>query len=301
MNASSMLQRILAVVVAVTASNGLPVSSTVILFATASTAEAETGDNLTPVEPKRWRGRYVSPSERRANPAQRLRRRHERTPDAFEPGVHPAWARLEVIDSEGRPMFDPRVMDVSSTVRYADRDQLLGMNISIIREMHPQPIMTVNTKVYAVTLKEAGWRRSVNVFVDVGVREYEREWFDAMKGRIVTIVDGIGYPDNTSMSETLRVKLAEFGTVQKIVFGNDGKSTSNLTFEGRLTLRETWSSFLGRQLHLVLENSFVILATAIATGVVTILLSVFHTRLRCPSRSSIHRTRKAGGKSSGKR
>ena len=191
-------------------------------------------------------------------------------------------------------MFNPKTMAASSTVRYAHRDRLLGMGIAIWRGMHPQPIMTVNTKAYSVTLKEGGWRRAVNVYVNVGAREYEKEWFDAMAGQMVTISDETGYPDGASISEQLRVEQTAFNPVQTMVIADDGKQTSQLTYEGRLTLLETLPSFLFRQLQLVLENSFLILATALATGVVTILLSILHTRLNLPS--AVPGTRKAGGR-----
>ena len=42
--------------------------------------------------------------------------------------------------------------------------------------------------------------------------------------------------------------------------------------EGRLTLRETIGSFLRRQFTVVLENSFMIAATALATSAVTVML-----------------------------
>ena len=274
--------------------------SCAIISCVRATSEAQTSDDLTPVEPKKWRGRYVSPSERRATPSQRLRRRHERTPDPYAPGSNPDWARLEVIDSEGRPaFFDQNVMVASSTVRYADRDRLLGMDIMIVRKIHPQPLMLINKKAYAVTLKEGGWRRSVNVFVNVGTREYERDWFNAMPGQIVTISDNFGYPDGAYLSETLRVERATFGKVQTTVIGNDRELTHKVAYEGRLRLRETWPSFLYRQWQRVLENSFLIVATALVTGGVTISFSMIHTCLQ--RRNSVIRTANSRRKSRNRR
>ena len=67
-------------------------------------------------------------------------------------------------------------------------------------------------------------------------------------------------------SETFRVEEASFGTFQHIEVADDGSTASRRGYESRLTLRETIPSFLGRQLRTVLENSFVIAATALAAG-----------------------------------
>ncbi len=238
-------------------------------------------DSVSAVEPRRWRGRYVSPAERQATPAQRLRNRHKQRPDLLAPDVNPEmWARLVVVDAQGRPMFEPNGMAASSAVRYADRDRILGMEVEILRGFHPLPVMTVNLKAYPVTLYEQGWRKTATVYADVGARKHEQEWFDALQGRVATISHIPGSSENIGPSITLRIGAASFGTVQKIVVGDDGPPTPHVAYEGRLELRETWSSFLSRQTNAVLESSFLIVATGLASGVAMLLLTILHGRLK---------------------
>ena len=227
----------------------------------------------------------MSPAERRANPAQRARGRPERRRDPFAPDNNPElWARLVVVDSHGREMFEPKSMEASFSLRYAHRDPLVGMDITIWRKMHPQPVMTVNNKIYPVTLKEGGWRRVAEVTADVGQREFEREWFTALEDQTAILSDLPGYPEGAGASETLRVERASFGRFQRIVVVDDNSTVSRAGYEGRLTLRETIPSFLGRQLAIVLENSFVIAATALAAGGVGYLGNVLRDRRRVPER-----------------
>ena len=196
-------------------------------------------------------------------------------------------------------MFEPRSMEASFSLRYAHRDPLVGMDITIWREMHPQPVMTVNNKIYPVTLKEGGWRRAVEVIADVGHRDFEKEWFAALEGRIAILSDLPGYPEGAGASETLRIEEASFGTFQRIVVADDGSTSSRAGYEGRLTLRETIPSFLGRQLMIVLENSFVIAATALAAGGVGWLVAVVRDRQKRPVHE--HRTQRARRKSTKRR
>ena len=176
-------------------------------------------------------------------------------------------------------MFEPAGLASSELLRYGDRNRVLGMDVDIWRNLHPLPVMTVNEKAYAVTLREEGWRKTVNVYADVGARQYEKEWFDALQGRVVTLANFPGSLEGVSEAVTLRIKKTAFGRVHKIVVGDNGRTDSHTAHEGRLELRETWPSFVSRQMVAVLENSFLIVATAFATGLVTLLLTLLHGRL----------------------
>ena len=199
-----------------------------------SETEPATQNDLPVVEPKAWRGEYVSPSERQGNSAQRRRNRQERDPDPYAPDNNPElWARLVVVDDKGRPMFPPQALHDSMKVRYADRDPMLDLGIDIWNGMHPQPIMTVNRKVYPVTLEENGWRTFAVVYANVDQREYEKEWFDALQGQTVTLYREPGYPVGVSNYETLEVEKATFGKVQTMVVQENGNIAYSMDYEGR--------------------------------------------------------------------
>ena len=186
-----------------------------------------------------------------------------------------------MVDRQGREMFHPHVMQASFGLRYSERDRRLGMNIAIRRGFHPQPIMTINEKVYPVTLEERGWRNAVRVYADVGAREFERDWFDALNGRIVTLSGRhAANPQRPAEVQTLRVQNASFGTYQRDVVADDGSTASHAGYEGRLVLRETIGSLVRRQLMLVVEDSFVIAATALAAGVVGYVMALLPARRR---------------------
>ena len=126
---------------------------------------------LRSLTPRRYRGAYVPPAG------------HGAGPDPFAPGPDsPYWVRLEMTDPEGRKTFHPRLIEVASQLRYEHRNLALGLDLRIDLDMHPQPFMTVNEKIYPVELDLSGWRLVAYVTADVGTREFENAWFAAFAG-----------------------------------------------------------------------------------------------------------------------
>ena len=109
------------------------------------------------VEPRRYRGAYVPPVG------------HGAGPDPFAPGPNsPYWVRLEMVDLEGRKTFPPVVVEVASQLRFEHRNPALGLDLRFDLDMHPQPFMTVNEKIYPVDFDVSGWRKVAYVTADVG-------------------------------------------------------------------------------------------------------------------------------------
>ena len=83
---------------------------------------------------------------------------HGAGPDPFAPGPDsPYWVRPEITDPEDRKTFHPRLVEVASQLRYEQRNRALGLDLRIDLDMHPQPFMTVNEKIYPVEFDLSGW------------------------------------------------------------------------------------------------------------------------------------------------
>ena len=199
------------------------------------------------VEPRRYRGPYVPPTEDGAGP------------DPFAPGPDsPYWVRLEMTDTQGRKTFPPRVVEVAAQLRYENRNPDVGLDLHVDLEMQPQPSMTVNEKIYLVEFSFSGWRLVARVTADVGLREFESAWFAAFADQ-TAVVSGLPATSAvTGDSAEFRVEEASFGPSQTTVVLDDGRTTSRVGYAGWLTLRETFGSFVAREWSLVLQESLFI-------------------------------------------
>ena len=225
-------------------------------------------DSPSVVEPRRYRGPYVPPGG------------HGAEPDPFAPGPDsPYWVRLEMTSPEGRKTFPPRIVEVASELRYEQRNRALGLDLGIDLDMHPQPFMTVNEKIYPVEFDLSGWRLVAHVTADVGSREFENAWFAAFADQSALVS---GLPPTSAVpgsSAAFRVDEATFGPVQKTVVHDDGRTTSRVGYAGRLTLRETLGSFVARQWGLARQESFVLAYGALIGIVLSLLGNVVAIRL----------------------
>ena len=239
----------------------LALVSTVLVVPVAGAIGAEpSSDPPSVVEPSRYRGPYVPPAG--LGPG----------PDPFAPGPDsPYWVRLEMTDPEGRKTFPPRVVEVASRLRYEHRDPAIGLDLAIYLDMHPQPFMTVNEKIYPVEIDLSGWRLVAYVTADVGSREFERAWFAAFADQTAVLS---GLPPSSAVpgaSAEFRVEGASFGPFQTTVVHDDGRTTSRAGYAGRLTLRETCGSFVSREWGLARQQSFVLAYGTLIGGVVTLV------------------------------
>ena len=225
-----------------------------------ATDPAANSNSPSVLEPRRYRGPYVPPAG------------HGGGPDPFAPGPDsPYWVRLEMTDPEGRKTFHPRLVEVASRLRYEQRNRALGLDLHIDLDMHPQPFMTVNEKIYPVEFDFSGWYLVAHVTADVGTREFEDAWFAAFAQQTALVS---GLPPSTAVPGTsaeFRVEDATLGPSQKTVVHDDGRTTSRAGYAGQLTLRETFGSFVTRQWGLALQQSFVLAYGALIGGAVTLL------------------------------
>ena len=225
-----------------------------------ATNPAASSDSPSVVEPGRYRGPYVPPAGR------------EGEPDPFAPGPDsPYWIRLEMTDPEGRKTFHPRLVEVASQLRYEHRNRAIGLELQIDLDMHPQPFLTVNEKIYPVEVNLSGWRLVAHVTADVGERKFEDAWFAAFVQQIALVS---GLPPSMAASGTpveFLVTDVAFGPLQKTVVHDDGRTISHAGYGGRLTLRETFDSFVSRQWAVAVQQSFLLAYGALITGVLSIV------------------------------
>ena len=225
-----------------------------------ATDPAASSDSPSVVEPSRYRGPYLPPAGR------------EGQPDPFTPGPDsPYWVRLEMTDPEGRKTFDPRLVEVAAQLRYKHRNRAIGPDLQIDLDMHPQPFMTVNEKIYPVEVDFSGWWLRAHVSADVGTRKFEDAWFAAFAQQTALVS---GLPQSMAASGTsaeFRVKDVAFGPLQKTVVHDDGRTTSQAGYGGLLMLRETFESFVSRQWGLAVQQSFLLVYGALIGGAATLL------------------------------
>ena len=204
-------------------------------------------DSSSAVEPSRYRGLYVPPTGL------------DGESDPFAPGPDsPYWIRLEMTDPEGRKTFHPRLVEVAAQLRFTQRNRAIGLDLQIDLDMHPQPFMTVNEKIYPVEVDFNGWRLIARVAADVGSRQFEDAWFAAFAQQTALVTGLASSMAAPGFAVEFRVEDVEFGPLQKTVVHDDGRITSHAGYGGWLTLRETIGSFVSRQWGLAVQQSFLL-------------------------------------------
>ena len=240
-----------------------------------ATDPGASSDSPSVLEPRRYRGPYVPPAG------------HGGKPDPFAPGPDsPYWTRLEMTNPEGRKTFTRRLVEVASQLRYEERNRAFGLDLHIDLDTHPQPFMTVNEKIYPVEVNLSGWRLVAYVTADVGSRKFENSWFAAFADRSAIVSRLPPSVAVAGFSAAFRVDDATFGSVQKTVVRDDGRTSSRVGYAGRLTLRETLGSFVARQWGLTRQESFVLVYGAlisIALSLLFVWLRRRHTSVAVPS------------------
>ena len=250
-------------------------STSVVLPEASATDPGASSDLPSALEPNRYRGPYVPPAG------------HGAGPDPFAPGPDsPYWLRLEMTNPEGRKTFPPRLVELASQLRYENRNRAVGLDLRIDLDMHPQPFMTVNEKIYPVELDLSGWRLVAYVSANVGSREFENAWFAAFADQSAIVFGLSPTFAAPGYSAAFRVDEGSFGPVQKTVVQEDGQITSRVGYAGRLTLRETLGSFVARQWGLARQESFVLAYGALISIVFSLLGNVVALALawRCRRR-----------------
>ena len=234
---------------------------------------ADTGAATAPfqaVNPGRYRGRYVPPAGHGGQPDPRY------------------FTLLEMTDSEGHKTFAPHTVEMASRLRYEQHDPERGLDLRIYLDMHPQPFMTVNEKIYPVQVDFSGWKLVANVKVNVNTRQFEKAWFDAFAGQTATVSPLPAADAVPGSSSTFYVEETSFIQIQRTVVHDDGQTTSRAGYMGSLTLRETFTAFLSRQLQLALHQSIVLTYGAFLGVFVTLIfggLATVARRLWYPQRS----------------
>ena len=159
--------------------------------------------------------------------------------------------------------------------RYREVPKGTEIKVYVLAGYKPKPLMLVERKIYRIQrLSVRGWRRSGQIAVEVeGWRNYEADWFDAMRGVRVNISDP-GLPGPHNEESDYIISESSFGRkIVKLVEENSGNTEVQL-FEGTLDITETWKSAWRRQAAEVLSMGFklLIVPLSVALGAGLMLL-----------------------------
>ena len=185
------------------------------------------------------------------------------------------WVTLEHRDAAGNLALPNKMIAGTYARRYREVPKGTEIKVYVLAGYKPKPLMLVERKIYRIQrLSVRGWRRSGQIAVEVeGWRNYEADWFDAMRGVRVNISDP-GLPGPHNEESDYIISESSFGRkIVKLVEENSGNTEVQL-FEGTLDITETWKSAWRRQAAEVLSMGFklLIVPLSVALGAGLMLL-----------------------------
>ena len=167
------------------------------------------------------------------------------------------WVVLEHRDPQGNPTLPPHLIEGTYGRKYQDVPVGSEINLHVLAGYKPKPLMMIERKIYPIqSLSFQGWRRSGQIAVEVeGWRRHEADWFSAMRGVKLRILDP-GLPGPHNEESVYVVKQTSFEQkVVKLLRGDGGETEIHL-HEGRLDIAETWMSAWRRQAAEILKMGF---------------------------------------------
>ena len=183
------------------------------------------------------------------------------------------WVKVEHRDADGNPMLPKELIAGTYNRRYGDVPHGTEIQVLVLAGYKPKALMLVERKIYEIhRLNVQGWRRIGQIVVEIeGWRDYEGDWFKAMRGVRLQIKDP-GFP--SSNNEDSNYVVSESSIDRKIVtlVSEKGNKSEMKLFEGTLDISETWKSAWQRQsaevLNLGFKNLLLPLLAAVVAGLV---------------------------------
>ena len=168
-----------------------------------------------------------------------------------------SWVTVEHRDPQGNPMLPQYVIEGTYNRKYQDVPVGSEINLHVLAGYKPKPLMMIERKIYPIQrLTVKGWRRSGQIAVEVeGWRRHEADWFSAMRGVKLRILDP-GLPGPHSEESVYVVKQTSFEPKLVKLQDDNGGETEIHLHEGRLDIEETWMSAWRRQAAEVLKMGF---------------------------------------------
>ena len=194
-----------------------------------------------------------------------------------------AWVMMEHRDADGNPTLPKELVKSTYGRRYNQVSPGTEVDAHVLAGYKP-PLMMIERKIFEIHRLSVirGWRRSGQIAVEVeGWRGYEAEWFEAMRGAKVHILDpGLPGPHNDEADYVV----SETSFDRKIVTQLDeqgGKSEVKL-HHGTLDITETWKSAWLRQRAEILNLGFKLLLAPLFAAVGAGLALLWMDRLANP-------------------
>ena len=118
-------------------------------------------------------------------------------PGTPEPSSDLRWVTVEHRDADGNPSLPKELIASTHGRRYAEVPPDTKIKATVLKGNKPNPLLLVERKIYEVhRLAVRGWRRTGRITVELPLwRRYEADWFSAMQGAKLDIVDpGLSAP-----------------------------------------------------------------------------------------------------------
>ena len=212
----------------------------------------------------------------RSTGTQRHNRPRTGRPPTQEPQTTLRWVAVEHRDADGNPSLPRELIASTHSRQYAEVPPDTEIKGTVLKGNKPNPLLLIERKIYEVhRLAVRGWRRTGRITVELPVsRNYEADWFIAMQGARLDILDpGLSAPHQEE-AEYVITKSSFDEKVVMLPAGRQGNSEVPL-FEGALDITETWRSAWRRQSAEVLSMGFKHFMLPLLIAVLAVLVGLW--------------------------
>ena len=167
------------------------------------------------------------------------------------------WVTFEHRDADGNTTFPRELIATTFHRRYEEVPKGTKIKVLVLAGYNPKALMMVERKIYEIhRLSVQGWRRGGQITVEMeGWRQHEVEWFNAMRGVEVEVLDP-GLPDTQNVKANYIVANSSFQRKFVALVGEGGSRNEIQMHQGTLEITETWRSAWRRQETDVLNKGF---------------------------------------------
>ena len=152
------------------------------------------------------------------------------------------WVLMEHLDPDGNVVFPRNLIENSANRRYADVGSDTKLYGKLLTAHRPKPIFIVEQKIYEVHQRWFDDRRKRGQ-LDIDIekwRAHEREWFAAMSGIKLKVIDVP--PGVQSNGAEYKVVSTRFVPKEVSIQQPDGTHQVKSMFHATIRIKETWSS-----------------------------------------------------------
>ena len=167
------------------------------------------------------------------------------------------WVTVEHRDPDGNPTLPKELIAGTARRRYEEMPEGTEIKILVLAGYKPKALMMIERKIYEIhRLSVQGWRRRGHIAVEMdGWRQHEADWFHAMGGAPLEVLDP-GWAASHNEKACYVVSKSSFGRKIVTLARQQGGRTEVRIYEGTLDIIETWRSAWRRQAAEVLNMGF---------------------------------------------